>query len=219
MTIQQIVKDTLTWCRYFAVNNSVGEPEVLRIFYEAYQDIYEQAVISHPEFFFKSAAFSGTSWTIPADFYKEIIFFIPGGTCVTGYVRIVDNSQWDVRESAPRNAATAAAPAGYIAGSTFVISPSCAGTVIYIYRPAETVLSDTSQAVTKFLPLIFQPLLLAKMQELVRVRHFNLPESSAQQEEQDALADTGRRLLRRKLQPLEILEGITESPLSVEASR
>jgi len=220
MTIAQIIKDALTWTRYFAVNNSVGEPEVQRIFYAAYQSTYNQAVISYPEFFTVSAPFSGNSWTIPADFQKEIIFRVTDAGCTSGYVRIADNAQYDIHEANSRNHGTAAAPLGINLGATFGITPAVTGGIVYYIRTySETDLSDTSQQVTKFLPLVYQPLLLSKMQELIRVRHFRLPETPQEQAKQMAMMTASAKLLHRKLKPLEQIEGISESPMSVEVTQ
>ena len=220
MTVIQIVKDALTWCRYFAVESSVDESVVRRLFYEAFQSVYDEAVVSHPEYFTVSASFSGTSWTIPANFRKEILFEVVDAGATQGYATPIDPAEWDNRQASTRNNATTLVPMVFKGSTTFTIAPSVTtGKVYYIRNYAESDLNTDSTDLETLLPLVYQPLLLVRMQELIRVRHLKLPESPEEMQRMLSKMNVANKFMKRSLKPLEIIEGLGEKPQSVQMAQ
>lgn len=218
MTIGQIIFDALAWCRYFAVNESIGRTEVKPIFYEAFQYVYNEAVVSHTEYFIKSMSITGSSISLPVDFRKCVAIVVDDAACSAGYAKLVPREQWSVRQSNARTKGTTADPLARLDAASIVLSGSVtAGKMYYVRNYSETDLATESQDVTLFLPLVFQPLLLSKMQELIRVRHFRTSGDPSENERQTAIMRMGAKNMKRSLKPLEVIEGITEKPQSIVA--
>lgn len=214
MTVGQIISDALGWCRFFAVNNSIGRPEVKLIWYEAFQSVYDMAVMSHPDYFRKSVAFSGASFAIPADMRQEEALVVDDAGCTSGYAKVVERGEWAVRQSNTRNKGTATDPIARKDAAVFTLSNSVSGKLYYIRTFAESALTDETKDLSEFLPLVFHPVVLSKMQQLIRVRHANTPENPSEAEQSAALARSLMQSMRVSLKPLNVIEALSEKPLT-----
>jgi hypothetical protein len=215
-TIQQLIFDVLTWCRYYAANQSVGLQEITILFYEAFQAVYEEAMQSHPEYFEVSAAWSGASITLPTPFRQLDVIVVDDDGCTAGYARQIDNTEWDVRESNTRLQGTATNPHAKIDSTTITINPSMTGGHFYYFRNfSEADFADQTQNLILFLPLIFHPLLLSKMMELVQVRHFQISDDPTVRDRYQAIKNITAKQSKIALKPLEIIEGQSEKPTSI----
>lgn len=215
MTVGQIINDALAWCRFFAVNNSIGRPEVKLLWYEAFQDVYNMAVISHPDYFRKSVAFSGSTITIPSDFRHEEVLYVSDAGCTAGHVRVVEPGEWSSRQSNSRNKGTSADPLARKSTSTFVLSNSVTSGILYYIRNfAESDLTDETKDLSVFLPLVFHMVILSKMQMLIRVRTGQMPENPSEAEQSAALTRAAAQSMKVSLRPLNIMEALSEKPLT-----
>jgi hypothetical protein len=218
-TIAQLIFDVLTWCRYYAANQSIGLQELTILFYEAFQIVYEEALQSHPEYFEVSEAWSGASHALPDKFRQLDVMVVDDAGCTSGYARLIDNTEWDVREGNTRNQGTTASPHARIDSTTITIAPSMTGGKMYYFRKySEADFTDQTKNLLEFLPLVFHPLLHSKMMELVQVRHFQISDDPTVRDRNMAIKNATARQARVAMKPLEIIEGQSEKPTSLIAA-
>lgn len=218
-TIAQILWDALMWCRYYAANQSIGLQEMAIIFYEAFQYTYEQAIQQFPEYFEVSDTWTGASYTLPASFRKLDIVVVDDAGCTAGYAREIDPTEWDVREGNTRLQGTVTNPHCKINTSSITISPSMTGGLVFYFRTySEADFTDQTQLLVKFLPLAFHPLLLSKMMELVQVRQYQLTSDPSVRDRYEALKSATKRKAAATLKPMQIIEGISDKPMSIISS-
>lgn len=217
MNILQLLRDGLTWTRYYAVNESVGLPEVRILFYEAYQETQTTMQILHPEFFNKSMAIAGATVNLPSDFRAERVLVVDDANCASGYVSIKPHDEWTTRLSNARLAPSVASPIGKKDATTITISPAITSGKMYYTRVlSEADLQDETQDLSVILPDMGHPLLLANLRRLILVRHFKPSDDPTISERQAQAMRLANRLRKRAMQPLEVVEGESEKPETIQ---
>lgn len=221
MTVGQLLFDVEIWLRRYAIAQTIGRPELKLLFYEVFQEVWVIAMAQNPEWFIKKAGFSGTSMTLPTDFYKIAAMVVDSHTvgnssCTSGGVRIVDNDKWDSMQNNSRLMGTVADPIGKLEKTEIVISPSRTGDLYYYRNYQESDLSTESTDLDTLLPIPYHQLIILRMQEKARTRQKGIPEAVfGTQEKVKAMASATYKALSKSIKNIKTVSDQTERPLSL----
>ena len=174
-TVDSLLFDVLVRLKEFVVNARIGRPDLKPLLAQEFQTVYELALDNNMSFFTKSYAFGSTALidlaSVAPDFREEIIVETPADAnpgCYAGAARPADQRSYDNMQAIPNLQGTVADPLYLLSGTTIILSPAMSGTLYYIPKYDDSVLTvDTTDLETLIPRFYMQDLTLGAMQRAI----------------------------------------------------
>jgi hypothetical protein len=217
-TVEDFLNEALVMCERPEVNVSVSRPDMKVILYEAFQDVYNQAIVDDPSLFAKSVDFVSTaSLAHPADYRDVILIEIPSSKA--GAARRSPDRAFDNLQDNDNLKGAAADPLYREDSSTFLISPASAGTLYYRPKYGKTVLSVETQDLEELLPRPYIQRLLNITIQLAQIRHLrdvNVNPTNLQRRANRM--EKSMKILKAAERPLNLTDTDTPAPAHLQAN-
>lgn len=174
-TVDSVLFDVLVRLKQFVVNSRVGRPDLKPLLAQEFQQVYELALDNNISFFTKSYAFASTALidlaAVASDFREEILVETPAlsnSGCYAGAARKAPQRSYDNMQTIPNLAGSVADPLYLLLGTTIIISPAMTGTLYYIPKYDDSVLTvDTTDLETLLPRFYMKDLTLGVMQRAI----------------------------------------------------
>lgn len=174
-TVDAVLFDVLVRLKEFVVNARVGRPDLKPLLAQEFQVIYNLALENNLSFFTKSVDFASTALidlsSAAPDFKEEILVETPAllnAGCLAGAAREAPPRAYDNMQQVPNLQGTLADPLYLLTGTTIVLSPALAGTLYYIPKYDDSVLTvDTTDLETLIPRFYIKDLTLGIMQRAI----------------------------------------------------
>lgn len=219
-TVGTLIDDALIYLKTIVMNSTLGRKEIRILLKEAFQNAYDEALMAEPTFFFKSNVFTANTFvTNPSHHRSTVAVRITSSSCRTKGATAYPLDEWQLMLVNGAIAPTADDPAYQLKATGFELQPSLAGIQYYVRTVNEATLDDDSQDVYAIMPWVMIPMVLLKVVELARIRHFPTEEIPSNLVNSMQRAMEANKTLTRFLDPevQNFIEG--QAPTTITAGR
>lgn len=172
-TVGTLIDDGLIYLKTIVMNSTLGRKEIRILLKEAVQLAYQESLMAEPTFFFRSNSFgASTSINNPAHHRSTIAVRITDASCRTKGATEIPVEDWQKYRGNAALADTVDDPIYQLKATGFELQPALAGIQYYVGTIDESLLDNDATDVFTILPWVMIPMVLLKVVELARVRHF-----------------------------------------------